>query len=219
MKSAPESHARTYPKSLTSLTPLTPLTPLTAKGVKGVKEVTYYPTAQALLNRWEAAGFTFMAHGVRLTWRGPANVLTDGDRATIRALKSELLAALQARAPASPVEAASSPAPQVLAASPEPEPEVPQVLVAELFDPEAARVHEITRPDIREPLGLAPLDIDAPEVPPLPGCRWCRDIGVWEHRGGVIPTRLTRPNWLRYHQAKALPAQPREALHSAQEDE
>lgn len=50
-----------------------------------------------LLRKMEAAGFTFIAEGDSLKWPGPADILTDTDRAAIRANKPALLAIVKLR--------------------------------------------------------------------------------------------------------------------------
>lgn len=65
----------------------------------------------------------------------------------------------------------------------------------------------ITRPDLRESLNLPALDLDPPEdAPTNPAWEtspiWVRDLGLWQRCAGIVVTTATRPNWLRYHEAK-----------------
>lgn len=197
------SASRTCSKTLTPLTPLTPLTGQGVKGVKGVKGL----EAPALLRTLRAAGFELFVEAEQLRWRGPAGVLADSTIAALREHKAELLLLLEAQAAGvAPVEAeatpevAPDPEPQVLA-GPAPAVELASVHVGALLGAAPAPlppVVEILRPDLREPLGLAPLDDDPPEAPPLPGCQWVRDLGLWQRSGGCIPTSATRPAGRRY---------------------
>ncbi len=108
--------------------------------------------------------------------------------------------------------------PKVLAAARAHKPALRELLLLEAASMGEAQVlgpssacGEVLRPDIREPLepfGLAALDEAPPEAPPLPGCQWVRDLGVWHRCGGIVPTDATRAARWRYYAAKA--AQPDE---------
>ena len=83
--------SRTYPKSLTSLNPLNSLKGKEVKAFKGFKGL----SPSELLANFKASGFELFADGEQLRWRGPAGVLTDDDRATLRECKPVLLELLK----------------------------------------------------------------------------------------------------------------------------